>query len=300
MTTRDLSAGRMDRPRRRGPRHLLLASLALLAGLGAGEARAQTVPSAEPGWRFSATPYVWAPSVSGTLRYSPLLQQATGASGAKVDVSATSILDDLKFAAMISGEARYGRFTFAADFIYLSLGSAHSGVRSVDFIDVGRNAVSSSANAGTQSSIKGTVITVAPGYTLAQGSWGHVDGQLGFRVLGLSTETSVRLGADIMGPRAGMSFSRQGQLSRSDTLIDGIVGLRGRFFLGRGFSLPYALDVGTGSSRLTWQASGGVAYQTGWAGVTVGYRHLAYEAGGNSLVQDFSFGGPFIALNMTF
>jgi hypothetical protein len=116
----------------------------------------------------------------------------------------------------------------------------------------------------------------------------------------MSTETSMRLGGDIMGPRAGLSFSRNAQLGRSDVLSDAIVDLRGRFVLGRGFSLPYAFDVGTGTSRLTWQASGGVAYQTGWAGVTVGYRHLAYEAGGNSLVQDFSFGGPFIALNMTF
>jgi hypothetical protein len=199
------------------------------------------------------------PSVSGSLRYGPLLQQGSGATGAKVDVSSTSVLDDLRFAAMISGEARNGRFTLAADFIYLSLGSAHSGVRSVDFADIGRNAVSSSVNAGTQSAIKGTVITVAPGYTLAQGSWGHVDGQLGFRILAMSTETSVRLGADIMGPRAGLSFSRNTQLGRSDVLSDAIVGLRGRFVLGRGFSLPYAFDVGTGTSRLTWQASGGVA-----------------------------------------
>lgn len=40
--------------------------------------------------------------------------------------------------------------------------------------------------------------------------------------------------------------------------------------------------------------------QTGWAGVTVGYRYLSYEAGGNALVQNLSLGGPFIALNMNF
>jgi hypothetical protein len=279
---------------------LRLLPLAGLAVLFVGGARAQTVPSTNPGWRFSVTPYAWAPSVSGSLRYGPLVQQGTGASGAKVDVSSTSILDDLKFAAMISAEARNGPFSLAADFIYLSLGSAPSSVRSVDFAQGGRNAVSSSLNAGTEASVKGTVISLAPGYTVAQGRWGHIDGQVGFRILALSVNTSVRLGADVMGPGAGQSFSRSAQLGRSDTLVDGIVGLRGRFVLGRGFSLPFAVDVGTGSSRLTWQALGGINYQTGWAGVTLGYRHLSYEGGGNSLVQDFSFGGPFIALNMSF
>ena len=62
----------------------------------------------------------------------------------------------------------------------------------------------------------------------------------------------------------------------------------------------YAFDIGGGSSRLTWQAAGGVGYQTGWAGVTLGYRHLHYDQGGDRLVQDFSFGGPFLALSFRF
>jgi hypothetical protein len=76
--------------------------------------------------------------------------------------------------------------------------------------------------------------------------------------------------------------------------------VRGRLLLGAGFHLPYSLDVGAGSSRLTWQGAAGVGYQTGWAGVTLGYRHLHYDQGGDGLVQDFSFSGPFLALNVRF
>lgn len=283
------------------PNHATTAALALMAAFSSGgDLRAQTVPSTEPGWRFAVTPYIWAPSISGSLRYGPFRQQAGGATGADVALSSTSLFDALKFAALISGEARNGLFSLSTDFVYLSLGGARSGVQSVDFGQDRRNRVTISVSGGAESSIKGTLFTLMPGYTFAQGSWGHVDGQVGLRVFGLSTRTNVRLGADITGPNAGQSFSRNTQLGRNDSLVDGLVGLRGRFVLGRGFSLPYAFDVGTGSSRLTWQASGGIAYQTGWAGVTVGYRHLSYEAGGNSLVRDFSFGGPTIALNMTF
>ena len=78
------------------------------------------------------------------------------------------------------------------------------------------------------------------------------------------------------------------------------LGARGRLLLGSGFSLPYGFDVGTGASRLTWQATGGVHYQTGWAGVTLGYRHLSYDQGGSKLVQDFSFSGPFLAAKFSF
>jgi hypothetical protein len=78
------------------------------------------------------------------------------------------------------------------------------------------------------------------------------------------------------------------------------LGVRGRFLLGSGFHVPYSLDVGAGSSRLTWQAAAAIGYQTGWAGVTLGYRHLAYEQSGDELVQDLSFSGPFLAVSFTF
>ena len=36
-----------------------------LAAVFSGDLAAQTVPSAEPGWTFAVTPYVWAPSIEG-------------------------------------------------------------------------------------------------------------------------------------------------------------------------------------------------------------------------------------------
>jgi hypothetical protein len=273
-------------------------ALALTAA-STGDLSAQTVPSAEPGWSFAIAPYVWAPSIEGKLRYS-LPGRADGASGARVSMDATNLLEALDFAAMVAAEARHGRFSAITDFIYLDLGNAGSAVRSVDFVQVGRNPVSTNLNAGTDTSVRGSLWTLGGAYTLAAGGWGHLDVFAGFRLFSLETRTDVRLAADIVAPGGGRSFARTGRLARDADLFDGLVGLRGRFVLGRGFHLPYALDIGGGSSRLTWQAAGGIAYQTGWAGVTLGYRHLAYDQGGDRLVQDFSFGGPFLALNIRF
>ncbi|MBL6459139.1 hypothetical protein JMJ55_27840 [Belnapia sp. T6] len=274
------------------------AALVLAVG-SAGDLAAQTVPSAEPGWSFAVTPYVWAPSINGNLRYS-IPRSTGGASGANVGMDATNLLEALNFAAMVAAEARHGRFSVLTDFIYLDLGNSSSAVRSVDFVQVGRNPVSTTLNAGTESSVRGSLWTLGGAYTLAAGGWGHVDAFAGLRWFSLETRTDVRLAADVAGPGGGRSFARTGRLARDADLFDGLVGVRGRFELGGGFHLPYAFDIGGGSSRLTWQAAGGIGYQAGWADVTLGYRHLHYDQGGNRLVQDFSFGGPYLALSFRF
>jgi hypothetical protein len=273
-------------------------AVAVLSLLIAGDLAAQTAPSAEQGWSFAVTPYVWVPWVDGKFSYN--LPERTGVSGARVNMDAINLLESLNFAVSVAGEARNGRFSVSTDFIYLDFGKSSSAVRSVDFAQVGRNPVSSALNAGTESSLRGGLWTLGGAYTLAAGRWGHADAFAGFRLFSIDARTDVRLAADIVAPGGGRSFARTGRLARDADLFDGLVGLRGRFVLGRGFHLPYAFDIGGGSSRLTWQAAGGIGYQTGWAGVTAGYRHLYYDQGGTRLPQDFSFGGPFLALNISF
>jgi hypothetical protein len=259
-----------------------------------GPAQAQTVPSAtDSGWRFSLTPYLWLPTLSGELRYGP-----RDNTSANVNVDSQNIVDALKFGLTFGAEARLGRFTLATDLLYLDLGSQSSQVRSVDFGASGR--VQASANLGTQTRLTNTLWTLAPGYTVLEGAWGNLDLQAGFRVLALRARTDVQLVNDVTGPRQGETFTRTGRLSASEQIWDGIIGVRGQIVLGQGFYLPYAADVGAGGSDLTWQVQGGIGYSTGWAGVVAGYRHLSYSQGGNALVQELNMGGPFIALNMKF
>jgi hypothetical protein len=259
----------------------------------------QTVPGDAQGWSFSVTPYLWLPSVSGDLRFDNPLP-GSGATSADVAVDAEDILSALNFALMLSAEARYGRVFAMTDFIYLNTGSDSSRITAVDFTQAGRDRVSAVVDSGSDASLSGAVWTLAGGATALQGSWGNLDVFGGFRLFAMSARVDVNLAADVSGPGPGQTFSRVGRLKSEDTLFDGIVGVRGRINLGSGFHIPYALDIGAGSSRLTWQAAGGVAYQTGWAGVTLGYRHLYYDTGSDGLLQSFAFSGPYLAVSFAF
>ena len=277
---------------------LLSALLWLLISALILPAQAQTVPRAEPGWQFSVSPYAWVPSIDGTLRYQ--LPGQSGSGSADVSKDGSGLLEALNFAAMIAAEARYQRYSVLADFIYLDLGGSSSKLRDVNFGGGGNAGVGANLDRGTESSLSGSLWTLMGGYTVTQGDWGHADIVGGFRLFSLNSETNIRLAGDVTAPGGSASLSRNAQLSESATLFDGIIGMRGRLVIGKGFYAPYAFDIGTGSSTLTWQASAGLGYQFSWGGVALGYRHLSYEQSSKSLVQDLSFGGPFLALNFTF
>ena len=277
---------------------LLSALLWLLISALILPAQAQTVPRAEPGWQFSVTPYAWVPSIDGTLRYQ--LPGQSGSGSADVSKDGSGLLEALNFAAMITAEARYQRYSVMTDFIYLDLGGSSSKLRDVNFGGGGSTGVGANLDRGTESSLNGSLWTLMGGYTVTQGDWGHADIVGGFRLFSLNSETNIRLAGDVTAPGGSASLSRNAQLSESATLFDGIIGMRGRLVIGKGFYAPYAFDIGTGSSTLTWQASAGLGYQFNWGGVALGYRHLSYEQGSKNLVQDLSFSGAFLALNFTF
>ena len=92
-------------------------------------AQAQSAAPADP-WKFSITPYLWAPNINGTLNYGI----PPGAAGSpSVEVGPNDWLEDLSVALMISGEARKDRWLVFTDFIYLDFSDEDSAVKSVDF-----------------------------------------------------------------------------------------------------------------------------------------------------------------------
>jgi hypothetical protein len=269
---------------------ITLAMLAALALCGPLSAAAQT-PGSQ--WTFSITPYLWAPNINGTLKY----QVPSGAAGSpEVQVGPNDYLEALRFAMMIAGEVRKDRWSVFTDVIYLDFSSEKSSVKAVDF---GGSRVSSSGNVSTDSSLRGGVWTLGAGYAVLPGRPVDLDVFGGLRYFGLKASTDWQLTVAVTGPGGGQTFPRAGSISERADLWDGIVGVKGRVWLGRtNWSVPYYLDVGTGSSSLTWQGMLGVAYSFKWGGVTLAYRHLYYDQKGDKLVQDLRFSGP--ALGVTF
>jgi len=75
---------------------ILVATLAVASGVAVAQNDSE-------GWQFSLTPYLWLPTIDGTLNYSP----PPGGGGAPdIEVGPTEWLDLLNIGALISGTAR--------------------------------------------------------------------------------------------------------------------------------------------------------------------------------------------------
>jgi hypothetical protein len=123
----------------------------------------------------------------------------------------------------------------------------------------------------------------------------------GFRYLGIEARTDWQLTGTVTGPGGGQTFPASGSISKRADLWDAIIGVRGRVRLGESqWFVPYHLDLGTGSSSITWQGLLGISYAFGWGDATLGYRHLYYDQSGDKLVQNFRFSGPTLGASFRF
>jgi len=264
----------------------LRGAAALCLGAAASMPLAAQAQAAADTWQFRASVYGYFPTVEGSSRF------PSGGSGPTIDVDASDILDALKFTFMGTFEARKGHWGVFTDLIYLDLGDSKTGSR--DFA-VGGAGIPAGVTANLGMDLKSWVWTVAGLYSLADTPHNSTDLLFGARMVDL-TQTldwslSGSLGAIGLPGRAGRS-------ELSGTNWDAIVGLKGVATLdaGRRWVLPYYVDVGTGQSKLTWQALAGVGYSFDWATMTVAWRHLEYDFDSDKNLKDIRFSGPFFGL----
>ena len=278
-------------------RALAWISIALLALLVPPCLRAENPPAAPP-WTFAVRPYLWVPGPNGELKYDVPPGQG---GGPEVDLT-SYILENLQFLLMVSGEARKGDWAAIADVVYLDVSPQDSEVTSIEF-DLGGGGVTVPAgiDVGTSTTLRGWEWELAFSRTVARGAVSSIDVLAGVRYLDIEASTQWSLAATVDGPGPGLSFARTGGVSERVTLWDGVVGIRGQVGIGAGkWSLPYYLDVGTGSSDVTFQAMAGIQYGVGWGDVQLVYRHLYYDMPGDQLLQNFSLSGPAVGVNIRF
>ncbi len=247
---------------------------------------AQATESMSDAWQFAVTPYLWGPTINGDLKY----QMPAGTGGSpEVKVGPNDYLSALNFAMMISGEARKGPWGVLTDIIYLDASSDRSEVKSIS----GPLGKSHPFDTGTKTGFTGMIWQLGGFYNVVNTPAATMDIVAGFRYFRVKSSLDWQLS----GPQG--HFPQSGSYSEKHDLLDGIVGMRGRLNLGEGkWFVPYYLDVGTGSSALTWQGVTGLGYAMGWGDMQLTYRHLYYDQNNDKLLQDFSFSGP--ALSATF
>jgi opacity protein-like surface antigen len=257
-------------------------------------ASAQAAPPAYDGeWHYTVTPYLWLPNVNGNFKYS--LPPGSGSS-AESEVGPNSYLENLQGVLMLSGEARRNEWAVIGDLIYLDFGNQESHVTSVGGSGI---SVPRERNLGTSTDLKGWTWMLAGSYTTWRNDSASVDLMAGVRLLHMEAGLNWNLDASI--PGSGFTFERSGSVERSDTVLDAIIGVRGRVWFGNDkWFVPYHLDVGGGESSLTWQALAGVGYAFAWGEVQLSWRELAYEMSGDKLLQDIRFSGPALGLSWRF
>ncbi|HET7794180.1 MAG TPA: hypothetical protein VFL64_12425 [Rhizobacter sp.] len=260
-------------------------------------ASAQAAPPANDGqWHFSLTPYLWLPNVNSTLKY-PL--PPGGGGSADAETGPNSYLENLQSLLMLSGEARRNEWAIVSDLVYLNFGDEDSQVSSVGGPGAGIS-IPRERNLGTRTDLKGWTWMVAGSYTAVRTEAATLDVLAGMRLLHIQGSLDWTLDASI--PGSGFTFARTGSVERSETLVDAIVGVRGRVWFGDDgkWFLPYHLDVGAGESKFTYQAVAGVGYAFGWGEVQLAYRELSWEQPDDKFVQKLRFSGPALGLSWRF
>ncbi len=278
---------------------------AILALVFAGASGAAVAQSGSDEWQFTLTPYLWLPTIDGTLSFS--VPPGGGGSPPDIEAGPTDWLDLLNSGLLISGGARKGRFSIFSDFVYLSLTSKNDGrvVSVEDNITMPGSPIqipiSASLNLNTRTDLDGLVWMITGGYSLQATETSSLDVFAGARYFGVDVSTSWDLTADITTPGGTVVLPAQGSIASDVDIWDGIIGIRGHSNVGSGkWSVPYYFDVGAGDSDRTWNAMVGLSREYGWGDLVIAYRHLDYDQDANDLLQGFSFSGPGIGARFSF
>jgi outer membrane protein OmpA-like peptidoglycan-associated protein len=261
---------------------LAISALALAALAWPATASAQQPPP--EGWTFRLTPYLWLPSVSGTLNYT--LPESGGGGEAIFDIGPEDYTANLNFAFMGAFEARNDRFSLLIDALYTDI-QVEGTVATIPVVPGGPG-LRFDADLG----MKGSVAHLIAGYTVARGESSNLDLIGGVRYTHFATEADVNI-VDLPVTLPGRHFEQDVDW------WDGVVGVRGRLGLGGRWAMPYYLDVGTGDSNFTWQALAGFAYAYRWGDLIFMYRHIDWRAD-NDVLEDLQFSGPGLGASFRF
>lgn len=263
-------------------KQFIVAAMALCASQPAWSAG----PAAEAAdtWQFQAVLDLYLPTIGGTTTF-----PQSGA-GSDVSVDAATILENLKMAFMGAMEARRGRWGMFTDILYVDLGNTKSGTRA---LSIGGRPLPADVSADATFDLKGTGWTIEGTYRVLEDPRRSLDLMAGARLLDMKETLDWQLSGNVGSlPPAVRAGSQAAKLSNWDALV----GAKGQFRLGSGgaWFVPYYVDVGTGESKLTWQAVGGIGYGFRWGDIIAAWRHIDYQMESGKSIERLSFDGPMI------
>lgn len=223
-------------------------------------------------WQFSVTPYAWAMGITGSISHNDT-------SLGEVKLTPGDVLSDLKMAAMLVAEARRGRVGLYLDGMYGDLGQNSSKV-------VGR------ADLQANTTLRMTMLTLAPTYTFQSSPSFRLDGLIGARFMWQNASTTFSL------PEARRSITESSNLQ----IGAAVAGFKGRWELGgSGYFIPFYADVGVGqNSSFTTQAYLGFGKTFDWGDVSLVAKNVYYQFKPYHTNVDLNMFGAAIAVTFKF
>jgi hypothetical protein len=260
----------------------------LLVALAAGTTSSAGAQTRSDETRFRATVYGYFPGLSGTTEF------PSGAGGPSIDIDSKDILEDLKMAFMGTLEVQSGRWGGLVDWVYADIGSEKSGTR--EFSIHGQQ-LPAGLNANLNLDVKTNILTLAGTYSFIETPYYNTGLVFGARMLDMDNTLDWSFVGT--GP-AGIA--RTGRSEVSSTNWDAIIGMHGRarFDSELAWFVPHYVDIGTGYSKLTWQAIAGLGYSFGWGDVVTVWRYLDYDFDSGEAAQSLTFNGVAIGLSFRF
>jgi hypothetical protein len=266
---------------------------AMILGIGTflpchSAAQTSDQTSIDESWQFRASIYGYLPSIaSATMFPGP---------GSSLNVSASDIINHLKFTFMGAFDAQKGPWGAFTDIIYLNAGGAKSGTRDLVIPNVPYPV---GVNANANLDIKAVVWTIAPTYQVLSMPHASLQLLMGARLLNLNETLDWGFNADI-GPFVGPT--RIGSSERTLTNWDGVIGFKGRINFGsrQQWFIPYYGDLGTGASAFTGQALVGAGYSWHLVEVVAAWRYLRYRFGGSGAIENLTLNGPLVGVTFRF
>ena len=246
-------------------------SLAAVMSLAGPVAAADLAPPEEPiapdgGWSFTFAPYLWAAGMQGDIAQFGLPE-------VDVDLSFSDIMKNFDIGVMGVGEARHGRFGVLTDLLYLKLSAGHN-------VDP-KGPIDADVDLSTET----LTFLGAAEYRLIDDEAGSLDALAGARLWWVDTDFKF----------SGNAINESA--NDSETWVDPIIGLRGRFNLSPDFFLTsWGMIGGFGvSSEFTWDVMGGLGYQaTDSFSLVAGYRAMGVDYRNDGFVFDVTQDGPIL------
>jgi hypothetical protein len=246
---------------------------------------------------FSLKPYIWFPFIDGDITFG---DTPVGSSGTpRVSAGPADIFANLNYGILLGSELRKNKWSLFSDFVYLNLSAESS---RVDAIDFGGTIVSAGVDTGTEVDFQQFLTTMVGGYQVIDDDNHQMDLISGFRYLWVEAELDWSLAAAVIGPLGGgQTFARTGTLEEDKHVWNGVGGVRGKVRLwDSNWYIPYHADIGAGESDLTWQVFSALGYSWEKWDVVLGYRHLVFDAGDDSLIDNISISGPILGASYKF